>query len=63
MVIILLAMGIVTTNAQYIHHDLSGSYGIVTTDQIMDLVKDVVRAVFSFGDYEKEDYNYSGASF
>ncbi len=62
-VIFLFTWGVVTTNAQYVHHDLAGSYGIVTTDQIMDLVKDVVRAVFSFGDYEKDDYNYSGALF
>jgi hypothetical protein len=62
-IILLLSSGVVTTNAQYVHHDLSGSYGFVTTDQIVDVFKDVLTAVFSFGNYQKEDYNYSGALF
>lgn len=50
-------------NAQFIYHDLTASYGFATSYQIMDVIEDVLVATFSFGTYEKEDYNYSGALF
>ena len=62
---ILLLMAFLQSPAQgqFVHHDLSASYGIVTSYQIMDVIEDVLVATFSFGNYEKEDYNYSGALF
>jgi hypothetical protein len=59
----LLCTPLISSNAQYIRHDITVSYGIVTADQISDLLKDVLTTIFTFGTYEKDNYDYSGALF
>lgn len=61
--ILSLFAGSLQLNGQYLHHDITASYGIVTTDQVADVLKDVLTTIFSFGTYEKDNYNYSGALF
>ncbi|MCF8347140.1 MAG: hypothetical protein K9G38_08005 [Bacteroidales bacterium] len=63
LLILLFSFSIMLARGQYLHHDITGSYGFVTTDQVADVLKDVLTTVFSFGTYEKENYDYSGALF
>lgn len=51
------------SNAQDNKHDLSLSYGVVTTDQVIDIFESVLTAVFSFGNYTKTNLDYTGAKF
>lgn len=44
-------------------HDLSLSYGIVTTDQVVDIFETILTAAFSFGNYTKTNLEYTGAKF
>lgn len=63
--IIFLFLSICTINVegQVQRHDIMGSYGIVTTDQVVDLLADLLVTLFSFGEYSKDNYAYSGALF
>ena len=49
--------------AQTRHHDLSASYGIVTLDQITDILTDVLTIVLTFGTFGKTNTEYTGAPF
>lgn len=60
---LLLVCTFASAKSQFIEHDISASYGIVTTDQIVDMIKDVFTTIFSFGTYEKDNYDYTGARF
>ena len=44
-------------------HDISLSYGIATTDQIKDILKEVLSVVLTFGTARKENVSYPGAFF
>lgn len=61
--LLLLAIFILPVNAQFEKHEISASYGLVTTDQIVDLIEDVIISIFTLGNFEKDDYSYSGALF
>jgi len=50
-------------NAQSEKHEISASYGLITTDQIVDIFEDIFVTIFSLGYFEKGDYNYTGALF
>lgn len=50
-------------NAQFQHHDIQLSYGLLTANQFMDIAESVLISVLSFGNYEKENHDYSGARF
>lgn len=49
--------------AQFEKHEISASYGMVTVDQIVDIFEDILVTIFTLGNFEKSDYNYSGALF
>jgi hypothetical protein len=49
--------------AQSRRHDLSASFGIVTLDQVSDILEDVVNIVISLGTYSKSNMEFSGAPF
>jgi hypothetical protein len=44
-------------------HDISLSYGIATSDQIKDILKEVLSVVLTFGTARKENVSYPGAFF
>jgi hypothetical protein len=49
--------------AQTRRHDLSASFGIVTLDQVADILEDVLTVVITLGTYSKHDLEFSGAPF
>lgn len=61
--IILLAAFLQPVIGQDKKHDLSLSYGIVTTDQVVDIFETILTAAFSFGNYTKKNLEYTGAKF
>ena len=46
-----------------LHNELAGSYGIITTNQMFNVLKDIASVVFTFGNYDKENTDYSGGWF
>jgi hypothetical protein len=48
-------------NAQDSPHQFSLGYGVVTTDETLDVLEDVITDMFSFGSYTLENTTMSGA--
>lgn len=42
-------------------HELAVSYGLITSNQFIDVMKEVFTAVFSFGTYDKANKHYLGS--
>jgi len=45
------------------HNEIAGSYGILTSNQIINVFKDVFSVIFSFGNFDKQNIEYSGGWF
>jgi len=63
LIILLIILAAGRVNGQYVYNDITASYGVITTDQVIDVFKDIIIATFSFGAYTKDNYQYSGALF
>ena len=50
-------------SAQFEKHEISASYGVVTLDQVVDIFEDILISIFTLGNFEKDDYSYTGALF
>ena len=49
--------------AQTRRHDVSLSYGVVTIDQVADILEDVLTIIITLGTFSKRDIEFSGAPF
>ncbi len=49
--------------AQTRRHDVSIGYGVVTLDQMSDILEDVLLVTLTFGAFSKQDMDFSGAPF
>ena len=49
--------------AQTPRHEVGLSFGIITTDQMIDLMEDITTIVITLGTYAKQDYEFGGAAF
>lgn len=49
--------------AQTRRHDVSLSYGLVTIDQMADVLEDVLLIVITLGSFYKDDMTFTGAPF
>lgn len=49
--------------AQTRRHDVSLSYGLVTSDQITDILEDILTIIITFGTFSKRDIQFTGAPF
>lgn len=49
--------------AQTRKHDVSVSYGVVSSDQLADILTDVLTIVITMGTFSKRDVTYSGVPF
>lgn len=49
--------------AQNRRHDISLSYGVVTLDQLSDVLEDILTVVITLGTFSKENLDFSGAPF
>ena len=45
------------------HHDLSLSYGVLSSDQLTDIFEDIVTIVLTFGTFGKTDQEFTGVPF
>ncbi len=45
------------------HNELAGSYGIMTTNQVFNVLKDIASVIFTFGNYNKDNTDYTGGWF
>lgn len=43
--------------------EIDASYGVVTTNQLFNIFKDIVSVVFTFGNYDKTNTDYTGGWF
>ncbi len=62
-ILILFAVLAFPINAQFEKHEISGSYGLVTVDQIGDIIAEVLVSIFTLGNFETADQNYTGAMY
>ena len=49
--------------ARFRTHEISFSYGLVTLDQISDILEDILTITLTFGFFGKENLSFSGAPF
>lgn len=61
--ILALALLCAPLDAQKRRHDVSISYGVVTLDQVSDVLEDILTIVITLGTYSKQKMDFSGAPF
>ena len=44
-------------------HDFSLSYGVLSTDQVLDIFENLIMVVITLGNFYKDDMKYSGVPF
>lgn len=62
-VLIIIAALAFPADAQFEKHEISASYGLVTVDQVADIFAQVLISLFTLGNLEMDDHQYSGAWF
>jgi hypothetical protein len=64
--LVLLLVAVVASTAAFGQtrtHDLSLSFGVLSIDQMADVLQDVLTVVLSFGSFGKSDASYTGVPF
>lgn len=62
-VLLLIAALAFPARAQFEQHEISASYGMVTVDQVADIIAGLLLSVFTLGNFEMDNHDYSGAWF